>query len=31
MIPGGTLAAGMILLCDLLVVLLVNTRAAARR
>ena len=31
LIPGGTLAAGAILLCGLLAVLLVNTLAAARR
>jgi hypothetical protein len=31
LIPGGALAAGAILLCGLLAVLLVNTLAAARR
>ncbi|MBV8744368.1 MAG: hypothetical protein JO134_04925 [Xanthobacteraceae bacterium] len=31
LIPGGTLAAGAILLCGLLTVLLVNTVTAARR
>jgi hypothetical protein len=31
LIPGGTLAAGAILLCGLLAVLLVNTVTAARR
>ena len=31
LVPGGALAAGAILLCGLLAVLLVNTLAAARR
>jgi hypothetical protein len=31
LVPGGTLAAGAILLCGLLAVLLINALAAARR
>lgn len=31
LIPSGTIAAGVVLLCGLLAVLLVNTVAAARR